>query len=111
MLDREIVSATWAEECGGGGKKMERRGGGGKVCYFYSKEDRMCLWLDVRQHADEARRLGWDVREVLFEGSGHCAHFTKDEVRYADAVKSMWGDGEGSGLSKWEISKTNNITI
>ena len=52
----------------GDGKKM-----GGRVCYQYSKADRMCLWCDVRSHADEARTLGWDVREVLFDGSGHCA--------------------------------------
>ena len=100
MLDGETVSPSWQEEFGEVGGREVR----GRVCYFYSKEDRMCLWSDVRHHADEARRLGWDVREVLFEGSGHCAHFSKDEDRYADTVKSAW-DGPGSEPSKRELSK------
>lgn len=105
LLDGEKVSGSCAKKCGGGGEKStEKRAGGGMVCYFYSKEDRMCLWSDVQQHADEARKLGWDVREVLFEGNGHCAHFTKDEKRYADVVKSVWEDGEGNGRSKKEVA-------
>ena len=105
MLDREKVSAKWAEKCGGGEKKMmEKRAKGGMVCYFYSKEDNMCLWSDVRQHADEARKLGWDVQEVLFEGSGHCAHLMKDKERYADALKIMWEDGERNGRREKEVA-------
>ena len=100
MLDGKTVSPSWEEELGEVGEKKV----GGRVCYLYSKEDRMCLWSDVKRHADQARKLGWDVREVLFEGSGHCAHFSKDEDRYADTVKSIW-DGEGSGPSKSEKSK------
>ena len=81
MLDGKTVSPSWKEEAGG------------RICYLYSKEDRMCLWSDVRRHADQARKLGWDVREVVFEGSGHCAHFSKDADRYADTVKSIWDAG------------------
>ena len=92
MLDGKTVSAGWTGEVGG------------SVCYFYSKEDRMCLWSDVKRHADQARKLGWDVREILFEGSGHCGHFSKDEERYAETEKSIW-DGNGSGPSKKEKSK------
>lgn len=90
MLDEGTVSACWGEE--GEGNK-----GGGTVCYLYSKEDRMCLWEDVTAHASEARRLGWDVREILFEGSGHCAHLQRDEGRYGDAVWSVWDDGSERG--------------
>lgn len=100
LLDGELVSANWPDECESGEKKNEKPAGSGKMCYCYSKEDRMCLWSDVRQHADEARKLGWNVQEVLFEGSGHCAHVMKDEGRYANAVKSMWEDREASGGSK-----------
>ena len=85
------------EEKGEGG---EGGGGGGRVCYFYSKEDRMCLWSDIKEHADEARRLGWDVREMVFDGSGHCAHYSKDEERYASAVRSMWDGSSTSGGGK-----------
>ena len=99
MLDGDTVSLRWEGEFGEvNGNTLK-----GRVCYFYSKEDRMCLWSDVRRHAEEARKLGWDVREVVFEGSGHCAHYSKYEDRYADTVKSMW-DGEGEP-GKRELSK------
>lgn len=58
--------------------------------YLYSKEDLMIDWKDVEQHAEEARRKGWMVEEVLFEGSGHCAHLAMDRRRYIDAVNSVW---------------------
>ena len=60
--------------------------------YLYSKEDRMIDWTDVEQHAEVARRKGWRVEEVLFEGSGHCAHLSMDRRRYVDAVNSVWDD-------------------
>ncbi len=75
--------------------EMVGKAGEGRVCYFYSKADRMCLWSDVRDHAEEAKRKGWEVKEFLFEGSGHCAHLSNDEERYAMAVKSIW-DVEGA---------------
>lgn len=62
------------------------------ACYLFSKEDRMIAWTDIEQHAEEARRKGWRIREVLFEGSGHCAHLKKDRRRYVDTVNSVWKD-------------------
>ena len=100
MLDEDTVSASHE----GITENIEGEKPAGRVCYFYSKEDRMCLWSDIRHHADEARILGWDVREVVFEGSGHCAHFPQDEKRYADAVKSIWDGGKSKG-SKTEVAK------
>ncbi|KAK4690206.1 hypothetical protein P7C71_g6524, partial [Lecanoromycetidae sp. Uapishka_2] len=97
LLDEETVRAGWEQS-------VSEKKVGGRVCYFYSKEDRMCLWSDVREHADEARMLGWDVREVLFQGSGHCAHFSRDEGRYSEAVRSVW-DGEESRQGKVEMAK------
>ena len=65
--------------------------------YLFSKEDRMIDWADIEEHADEARRKGWTVKEVLFEGSGHCAHLAMDGRRYVGAVNSIWrGNGDGS---------------
>lgn len=60
--------------------------------YLFSKEDRMIEWTDIEQHAEEARRKGWKVKEVLFEGSGHCAHLNIDRRRYVEAVNSVWKD-------------------
>ena len=64
----------------------------------------MCLWLNVRGHAEEARRKGWEAREILFEGSGHCAHFSKDEERYGEAVRSIW-EGKGTEWGKTATPK------
>lgn len=60
------------------------------ACYIYSKEDRMIEWRDIEQHAEEARRKGWMVKEVLFQGSEHCAHLNMDRRRYLEAVNDVW---------------------
>lgn len=65
------------------------------ACYLFSREDRMIEWTDVEQHAEEARRKGWRVKEVLFEGSGHCAHLNMDRRRYVQAVNSVWDGDQG----------------
>ncbi|KAB8067239.1 hypothetical protein BDV29DRAFT_186542 [Aspergillus leporis] len=62
----------------------------GYVCYMYSKEDRMTDWRDVWDHAQEAKEKGWKVDEVLFEGTGHCAHMPDNPARYAEAVEKAW---------------------
>lgn len=82
VLDENFVSGGI-----GKGATTERR-----VCYLYSKTDEMILWTDVMDHAEDARAKGWIVEEVLFEGSGHCAHLAKDPTRYIEAIKKMWGD-------------------
>ena len=57
----------------------------------------MIDWTDIKQHANEARTKGWRVREILFEGSGHCAHLATAEKMYGKAVESIWeGNGDGS---------------
>ena len=60
------------------------------ACYLFSREDRMIDWIDVQQHAKEARRNNWRVMEVQFYGSGHCAHLMMNEGRYIEAVNSVW---------------------
>ncbi len=65
------------------------------VCYLYSKQDRMIQWIDIEQHAEEARSQGWRVKEILFEGSGHCAHLNMDRRRYLEAVNSIWESDRG----------------
>lgn len=65
--------------------------------YLFSKEDRMIDWTNIKQHANEARTKGWRVREILFEGSAHCAHLATAEKMYGEAVESIWeGNGDGS---------------
>jgi len=60
------------------------------VTYLFSKTDNLCVWTDVEDHAQDARKLGWQVEEVLFDGSAHCAHFTKDPEVYVAAVSRAW---------------------
>jgi hypothetical protein len=50
----------------------------------------MLDWKDVRDHAAEARSKGWDVKEIMFEGSGHCMHFQKDEEKCVNVMQRMW---------------------
>ena len=64
--------------------------GKGRVCYLYSKEDEMCEWTDIRDHAEEARSMGWKVDEEVFEGSAHCAHLSADMGKYISAMEKMW---------------------
>lgn len=64
--------------------------GEAEICYLYSEADRMTHWQDVWDHARLAREKGWNVEEVLFDGSDHCAHLAKDELQYSQAVERMW---------------------
>jgi len=70
----------------------------GQLCYLYSKADQMVEWTDIRDHAEDARRRGWQVTEVLFEGSAHCAHMLRFEEQYATALETMWQGSSGSGV-------------
>lgn len=76
----------------------------GRVCYFYSKTDPMCHWEDVEAHARTAVSKGWQVRELVFDGSGHCAHFMIDEKRYAESVESIW-EGARSAWAEKPMAK------
>ncbi|KAH6881887.1 indole-diterpene biosynthesis protein-like protein PaxU [Alternaria rosae] len=79
LLDERFV-------CDGG------RGGNakGRVCYLYSKADRMTDWEDVVGHADMAKEKGWDVGEVVFEGTPHCGHLVGNDGAYVGEMGRMW---------------------
>ena len=89
LLDPNSVEPGWESEDESG-----VRSSAGRVCYLFSKEDRMCHWEDVRDHAIIARDQEWQTQEILFEGSAHCAHLRNDEARYSEAMKGIW-DGTG----------------
>lgn len=103
MQASEIVGPGWetsVKDREQGGIKVESKG---RVCYFYSKADKMCHWEDIKEHAEKAKAMGWSVKEFVFEGSGHCAHFSKDEDKYANAVKSLWQGRVGG----WDVQDSN----
>ncbi|KAI9039422.1 TMEM53 family protein [Aspergillus affinis] len=79
---------------------MRNAGVGGNICYLYSKADRMTDWRDVQDHAEDARLKGWNVQEILFEGSGHCAHIAQDATKYSAAVEQVWN---------WSPPKTSKL--
>lgn len=68
----------------------EERGAERRMCYLYSKTDSMTDWNDVVEHAVMAREKGWEVREVLFEGTAHCNHYAKNEEVYVGEMRRMW---------------------
>ena len=70
---------------------LEERSPARGACYLFSKEDRMIEWRDIEEHANEARIKGWRVSEIIFQGSGHCAHLVMDEEKYIEAVSRVWG--------------------
>ena len=70
----------------------------GHLCYLYSKADPLVEWTDIQDHAKEARRRGWRVTEVLFEGSAHCAHMSRFEEQYATVVQAMWQGSPEAGI-------------
>ncbi|KAI1374096.1 hypothetical protein F4677DRAFT_179748 [Hypoxylon crocopeplum] len=58
--------------------------------YMYSEADSMVSWKDAHDHAEEARKLGYqDVREIQFKDSAHCAHIMEDPEKYWGAVQSL----------------------
>jgi len=62
----------------------------GRVCYLYSKADQMTDWEDVVAHKEMAREKGWDVGEMVFEGTPHCGHFVGNEEVYVGEMGKMW---------------------
>ncbi|CAI6332247.1 unnamed protein product [Periconia digitata] len=98
MLDKETVTASSAT--------VGDEDGMGNARYIYSRSDRMCQWGDVHDHAEEARRRGWNVEEVVYEGTAHCAHYSgvDGRQRYEDVVERLWSDESGvevEAASKW----------
>lgn len=69
------------------GKKVPR-------LYIYSAEDEMIFWKDVQDHAEEARKKGFEgVYALPFQEGRHCAHVLKDEARYWGAVEKLVAGG------------------
>lgn len=87
MLDASTVSGAGAGDANGGDKTPDvaRQG-----CYLYSDTDAMVEWSDISDHAADARRMGWKVREVRFSDSGHCQHLSMHEDRYVKVVEEIW---------------------
>lgn len=61
-----------------------------RISYIASKVDRITDWRDVTSHAEEARRTGWEVREIIVDDTPHCNHISKHEESYVRTVNDMW---------------------
>ncbi|PLB52245.1 hypothetical protein P170DRAFT_453695 [Aspergillus steynii IBT 23096] len=91
LLDEETVDP---------GDEMRDVGVNGNICYLYSEADKMTDWRDIRDHAEDARLKGWNVQEIRFDGSGHCAHMAQDEAKYSAAVQRAWD---------WSLPKASKL--
>ncbi len=76
-----------------------------RSCYLYSKSDQMLDWKEVRDHAAEAGSKGWNVEEIMFEGSGHFMHFRKDEEKFVDVMQRMWQEN----VRDEDVYKTSDL--
>ncbi|KPM36585.1 hypothetical protein AK830_g9992 [Neonectria ditissima] len=65
--------------------------------YLYSKVDELVHWTDVVSHAGEARHKGYEVDEVVFQNSEHCAHLQESAARYWDAVIEFLRKADSAG--------------
>lgn len=57
--------------------------------YLYSKADSLINAGHVREHAEEAKALGYSVREEVFEKALHCALVMEDSERYWNAIHDV----------------------
>jgi pimeloyl-ACP methyl ester carboxylesterase len=62
--------------------------------YIYSSADRMVPAADVEAHAEQARRAGcFDVANLRFEVSGHCAHASRYAEQYWCGIARFLDEG------------------
>ena len=62
--------------------------------YVYSEGDNVVEAVDIKAHALEAEKKGFNVKKEVFENTVHVAHIRGDEQRYWGIVQQIW-TGEG----------------
>ncbi|KAK7421575.1 hypothetical protein QQX98_002042 [Neonectria punicea] len=72
--------------------------------YLYSKVDQLVHWTDVVSHAGEAREKGYNVNEVVFQNSEHCAHLQENAAKYWDAVSDFVKTARIPGVKKTQTA-------
>lgn len=60
--------------------------------YVCSKTDEITNFESVRNHIEEAKRSGLDVRAEIYDKSPHVSHARVDPERYWGAVQQLWKD-------------------
>ncbi|KAI3326187.1 hypothetical protein HD806DRAFT_489582 [Xylariaceae sp. AK1471] len=71
-----------------------------RIRYFVSKADKLTDWRDVFSHAEQARKKGWEVEELLFNDTYHCSHVAihSNGVPYGhfnvynDVIADLWAE-------------------
>lgn len=61
-----------------------------KRMFFYSKEDDLILYQDIEALSEETKEKGYQIRRVVFEGSGHVKHMQKSPEKYWRSVEEGW---------------------
>ncbi|KAF2707689.1 hypothetical protein K504DRAFT_458170 [Pleomassaria siparia CBS 279.74] len=87
VLIRDTLLSEKFVQARGGGEDGQR-----KISYLWGKGDDLVDWVDIVDHAEEAKEKGWLVRSEEFVGSGHCGHLRVDAGKYTEAVRAVWED-------------------
>lgn len=58
--------------------------------YICSDADEITPLQSVLAHAEESKRLGYEVRAEVFEGTPHVSHARTNGERYWTAVEQLW---------------------
>ena len=85
LLDDGAIRGAWNEA-----EVDKGLGDNERTVYLYSKDDKQVDWRDIKEHAEDARKRGFHVEEIMFQGSGHCAHYLLHRERYEEIVKESW---------------------
>ncbi|EME47824.1 hypothetical protein DOTSEDRAFT_124317 [Dothistroma septosporum NZE10] len=57
--------------------------------YMYTKQDTLVPYKEVHEHAEEARRSGYLVKEDVFQEAPHCALVREDAARYWKQIEEL----------------------
>ncbi|KAG9231286.1 hypothetical protein BJ875DRAFT_469951 [Amylocarpus encephaloides] len=63
---------------------------GTKRLYMWSRGDRVIDWTAVSRHAEDARKMGFEVEERMFEQGEHCALPMANGKEYWDEIRELW---------------------
>jgi len=66
------------------------RDGSHRIAYIASEADKLTQVQDVLSHSQLAKKQGWKVKELVYDGTAHCNHMAEDGQVYLDIVKSVW---------------------
>jgi len=65
-----------------------------RIAYVFSTADKMVDWTDIVGHGDEAEEKGMQVKQIMYEDTPHCNHFSKHGDEYLEVMDRVWNGKE-----------------